>query len=166
MVRRAHTERGAHTDRTDTVRTHGRAAYPSNRSIPGRRKPGGITVDEGNLEAARTKTRVKTTSMSFRTLTFMILLIAAMTAILLYYIKIQADVTRSSQELADLEQELTEMKAENDAAYNEINDRISLEEIREKAIHELGMKYADKEQVVIYSGTETDTVHQVGTDGN
>ncbi len=64
-----------------------------------------------------------------------------------------------------MEQQLSEMKAENDAAYNEINDSISLEEVREKAIKDLGMKYADRDQVVVYSGAEEDAVHQVSEVG-
>ena len=95
----------------------------------------------------------------------MLALMAAMTAALIGYIKLQADVTASSQNIAELEQQLSEMKAENDAAYNEINDSISLEEVREKAIKDLGMKYADRDQVVVYSGTEEDSVHQVSEVG-
>lgn len=105
--------------------------------------------------------------MSFRRVLFMILLVAAVTVALIFYLKLQTDVTNTSREIADLEQELTEMKSQNDAAYNEINDSISLEEIREKAINELGMKSADRDQVVIYSGEEKDSVNQVGDpDGN
>lgn len=100
--------------------------------------------------------------MSFRTVAAMLILLAIMTGSLIYYIRIQAEVTRTTNELADMEQELAQKRAENDAEYNEINDRISLDEIREKAIHELGMKYADRDQVVIYSGSEEDTVKKVG----
>lgn len=126
-----------------------------------------LTVTEGNLAAAGTKQRISGTTMSFSRVVFMMALIAAMTAALIGYIKLQTDVTASQQEIAELERELSEMKAENDADYNEINDSISLEEIRKRAINELGMKYADRDQVIIYSGSEKDSVHQVsGIDGN
>lgn len=105
--------------------------------------------------------RSRRSYMSFRSVAAMLLLLAVMTAALIYYIRIQSEVTRTTNELADLEQELAQKRAENDAEYNEINDRISLDEIREKAIHELGMKYADRDQVVIYSGDEEDTVKKV-----
>ena len=120
-----------------------------------------LTVSEGNLAAARTKRSIGSSYMSFPRVVFMLILMAAMTAALIAYIKLQTDVTASSQNIADLEQKLSEMKAENDAAYNEINDSISLEEVRRKAIDELGMKYADRDQIVVYSGTEDDSVHQV-----
>lgn len=99
--------------------------------------------------------------MSLHTVAFLIVLVTIMTGLLILYIRLQAEVTSSSQEIANQEQKLTQLKAENDAEYNEINDSISLEEIREKAIHELGMKYADRDQVVIYSDGEQDSVNQV-----
>lgn len=99
--------------------------------------------------------------MSLGTVVFMLGVIALITTMLIYYITIQAEVKRTSQEIAGMEEELTQIRAENDAAYNEINDSISLDEVRERAIHELGMKYANRDQVVVYSGEEEDTVHQV-----
>lgn len=106
--------------------------------------------------------RILTSYMSFRSVIFMLVLITGMTAVLLLYIKLQSDVTSTSGEVADLEKQLMELRSQNDAAYNEINDGISLEEVREKAINELGMKYSDRDQIVIYSGEEKDSVHQVG----
>lgn len=103
----------------------------------------------------------KAAVMSFRTVLFMLVLIAAMTVALIMYIKLQSDVTSTSREIADLERQLTELKSQNDAAYNEINDSMNLEEVRKKAVDELGMKYADRDQIVIYSGEEPDSVHQV-----
>ena len=136
--------------------------------LPGeqrRRASGALTVSEGNLAAARTRQRISGTTMSLSRVIVMLALMAAMTAALIGYIKLQADVTASSQNIAELEQQLSEMKAENDAAYNEINDSISLEEVREKAFKDLGMKYADRDQVVVYSGTVEDSVHQVSEVG-
>lgn len=117
--------------------------------------------DEAGNETETRRQSARRPSMSLRTVLFMFFIIAAMTALLLYYIKLQADVTRTSREIADLEQKLSQIKAENDADYNEINDSINLEEVRDRAIHELGMKYADRDQVVVYSGSEKDTVHLV-----
>lgn len=104
---------------------------------------------------------VRGSVMSLGTVVFMLGIIALITTLLIYYITIQAEVKRTSQEIAEMEEELTQIRAENDAAYNEINDSISLDEVRERAIHELGMKYANRDQVVIYSTEEKDTVHQV-----
>ena len=126
------------------------------------RKAGGVRVDEASHEE-RGAGRRSITSMSLQTVAGMLVIIAVMTVVLIYYIKLQADVTRTSQEIAVLEQQLTQIKAENDASYNEINDSISLEEVRRRAIQDLGMKYADRDQVIIYTGTEKDSVHQVSS---
>ena len=125
------------------------------------RTSGGMAVGESGSEADRAKQPPRTSGMSFRLVLFMILMIAGMTTALIFYIKLQSDVTSTSREIAELEKELTEKKAQNDAAYNEINDSISLEEVRKRAIEDLGMKSADRDQVVIYSGEEQDSVNQV-----
>ena len=38
---------------------------------------------------------------------------------------------------------------------------MNLEEIRKIAIDEFGMKYADQDQIVVYSETKGDSVHQI-----
>jgi cell division protein FtsL len=121
-----------------------------------------MDTDGENPESSRANPPLRPSGMSFRRVLVLILLVAAVTTALIFYIKLQSDVTKTSREVADLEQQLTELKSQNDAAYNEINDSISLEEVREKAINELGMKSADRDQVVIYSGEEKDSVNQVG----
>ena len=126
-------------------------------------KARGVRVAEANREAGKTVRRSSPAAMSLQTVAGMLVIIAVMTVVLIYYIKLQADVTRTSQEIAVLEQQLTQIKAENDASYNEINDSISLEEVRKRAIQDLGMKYADRDQVIIYTGTEKDSVHQVSS---
>lgn len=131
----------------------------------GTRDGAGIRVRSAEHVKMDEKERSGKKYMSFRTVAALLLLLAVMTASLIYYIRIQAEVTRTTGVLADLEQELAQKRAENDAEYNEINDRISLDEIRDKAINELGMKYADRNQVVIYSGSEKDTVKKVDGSG-
>ena len=126
----------------------------------------GVRVDVAGYNDAGGEMRVPRTAMSFQTVIGMLALIAIMTVVLVFYITLQSEVTATSQQIAEKEQELTQIKAENDASYNDINDSISLEEVRRRAIQDLGMKYADRDQVVIYSGTEKDSVHQVSSLNN
>jgi len=154
--RRAQTTAG-HTGRPAQALRSSHAVKPAAKGV------NGVRVDEASLDASPSVPIRRTSAMSLHKVGFMIILIVVMTVLLINYIKLQADVTSSSQEIAAMEQQLTQLKAENDAAYNEINDSISLEEVRRRAIQELGMKYADRDQVVIYSGTEKDTVHQVSS---
>ena len=123
----------------------------------------GVRVDVADYNSSDDEMRAPRSAMSFQRVIFMLALIVVMTVILVSYITLQAEVTATSQQIASKEQELTQLKAENDATYNDINDSISLEEVRRRAIQDLGMKYADRNQVVIYSGTEKDSVHQVSS---
>lgn len=151
-----------------------RGLNSAGKTAPGREKyternvrsTAGMDTDGENPESSRANPPLRPSGMSFRRVLVLILLVAAVTTALIFYIKLQSDVTKTSREVADLEQQLTELKSQNDAAYNEINDSISLEEVREKAINELGMKSADRDQVVIYSGEEKDSVNQVGDPGD
>lgn len=137
-------------------------SYRAGRRLSGVRNAAGPGSEESGPDRNTSgSSLVRGSVMSLGTVVFMLGIIALITTLLIYYITIQAEVKRTSQEIAEMEEELTQIRAENDAAYNEINDSISLDEVRERAIHELGMKYANRDQVVIYSTEEEDTVHQV-----
>ena len=152
-------------DRNIQVGRNDRAA---DRAVKAEIEPAGrgVRVDVAGYNDAGGEMRVPRTAMSFQTVIGMLALIAIMTVVLVFYITLQSEVTATSQQIAEKEQELTQIKAENDASYNDINDSTSLEEVRRRAIQDLGMKYADRDQVVIYSGTEKDSVHQVSSLNN
>ena len=59
-----------------------------------------------------------------------------------------------------MQEELADMKEENTTKYNTIMDSVNLEEVRDKAINELGMVYADKDQIVEYDNPNGDYVKQ------
>ena len=60
-----------------------------------------------------------------------------------------------------MESTLTELRASNDEMYNQVNSDVDLEEIRRIAVDEYGMKYAAQEQIVVYSKTSGNLVHQI-----
>ncbi len=76
------------------------------------------------------------------------------------YLQLQADNTARVKNIASLESQLTELKQENDEEYNRVVISVDLEEIREIAINELGMVYAQEDQVVLYDGEGSDYVKQ------
>lgn len=84
---------------------------------------------------------------------------------LIGYLNLQAEITATSTTISALESQLEELRSANDEIYNEINGSIDLEAIRDYAINELGMQYADEDQIVIYSGSTNDYVHQVSEVG-
>jgi hypothetical protein len=70
-------------------------------------------------------------------------------------------VTSKVKELAKLEAQLNEMKAENDDTENRITGAVDLEEVKYRAMNELGMQYAHADQIVAYECEDTDYVRQL-----
>ena len=78
----------------------------------------------------------------------------------LQYLKLQSEITNSVKRISVLESRLNEIKAENDDTESRIKGTVGLEEIKKRAMNELGMQYATPEQIVKYSSDDTDYVRQ------
>ena len=76
------------------------------------------------------------------------------------YIQLRSEITERMENIAELETQLSELKIENDAEYSRATSSIDLEEIKRIAMEELGMVYADKEQVVMYEDKEAEYFRQ------
>jgi len=53
--------------------------------------------------------------------------------------------------IASLQSEVNDLRADNDARYKSITTSVDLNEVKKKAIKELGMSYPKEKQVVYYS---------------
>ena len=62
-----------------------------------------------------------------------------------------ACVAEQMKEVAALESQINDMKADNDARYKQITTSVDLNAIKDAAINRLGMKYASQDQIVYYS---------------
>lgn len=80
-------------------------------------------------------------------LTFALLLCAV---ILINYIQLQASVISDINEITRLETELNTLKRSNDEEKNRLESNMDLEYIRQIAIGELGMVYANEDQIILY----------------
>lgn len=76
------------------------------------------------------------------------------------YLHVQASITSRIHNIEVLEQELEHLKAENDALETSINTNIDLDHIYQVATEELGMVYANRNQVLLYDKTESEYVRQ------
>jgi len=76
------------------------------------------------------------------------------------YIHIQSDMTARMDTIKKLEQDLETLKSENDALETRINTYIDLDYVYKVATEELGMVYANKDQVLMYNKTESEYVRQ------
>lgn len=66
-------------------------------------------------------------------------------------IQMQSQVSQRMKNIASLESQITDLKADNDARYKEIVTSVDLEYIKDVAINQLGMNYAAEDQVVYFS---------------
>lgn len=78
------------------------------------------------------------------------------------YLQLQEETTSRVKNIAALETQLEELKKENDDNYTRIMTSVDLDYIKDVAINELGMVYAQPDQVILYDGGTKDYVRQSG----
>ena len=76
------------------------------------------------------------------------------------YIQLRSEITGRIENISVLESQLSDLKIENDAEYSRVTNSVDLEEIKRIAMEELGMVYADEEQVVMYEDKEAEYFRQ------
>lgn len=116
-----------------------------------------------NRRRANASYRSQAARPSFSTViyvTVMVIAVAIMAFSLLSYIGLQSDVTSTMTEVASMQTELKNLKENNDETLKAINNSYTNEQIRYKAVTELGMTYPEEGQVETYSESESDYVQQ------
>lgn len=76
------------------------------------------------------------------------------------YLQVRSDMTSRMDNIKRLEQELDTLKDENDTLETRINTSVDLDYVYKIATEELGMVYANKDQVLLYQQTESEYVRQ------
>ena len=104
--------------------------------------------------------RKKALHMSPAYVTFLALAAVAALVVCVWYLQMRAELTSRTEHIAQLQQELADMKEENTTRNNSIVDSVNLEGVREKAINELGMVYATSDQVITYQNPVSDYIKQ------
>lgn len=104
--------------------------------------------------------RTKAMHMSKGYVTF--LAVAAIVALFacVQYLQLQSNITKRSKHITALQQELVEAKEENTTRYNVIMNTMNLEEIRNIAVNDFGMVYANPEQIIKYQRSGNTAVTQ------
>ena len=90
------------------------------------------------------------------------LTIAAVCALYLCvnYLQLQSSISARLQNIETLEKEIETLKTNNDALETRIETSVDLDYVYEVATEELGMVYANKDQVRPYDKTESEYVRQ------
>ena len=68
----------------------------------------------------------------------------------IHYLRLQTEITSRKKTVAAMENELNQLKEENDAYYSQVTSGVDLTEIKEAAIGRLGMKLPDEDQIQTY----------------
>lgn len=92
-----------------------------------------------------------------------IALFAAAALLTLKYISLSSEITALTNGITKLESQVNTLRTENDEYYGRIMSSVDLEEVREVAIMDLGMVYANEEQVITYDAQVEDYVEQSRT---
>ena len=95
----------------------------------------------------------RSNAMDFGFLLFGLAALVIMGLVLVQYLSLTNSVATALKDIAAKEDQLSDLRLENDERLNGIETSIDLEEIKRIAMQDLGMRYAQEEQVYTY-GTE------------
>lgn len=76
------------------------------------------------------------------------------------YLQLQSTIAARLDHIEYLEERIETLKADNDALETRINTSVDLDYVYKVATEELGMVYANKNQVRLYNKTESEYVRQ------
>lgn len=91
---------------------------------------------------------------------FLIVAVVVSAYVLVNYINIQAQNTTLKETIARKESQLNSMRMANDEEYSRIISAVDLAYVKDVAINELGMQYAQEGQVVVVETQGDDYVRQ------
>ena len=105
------------------------------------------------------KNRKKALQMSRGYVLFLAVAAVIALVVCVNYIQLQSRITSSSKNITAMQEELAQMREENNTRYNAVMDAVNLEEVREEAL-KMGMVYADSSQIITYKSPSADYVKQ------
>lgn len=100
--------------------------------------------------------REKAKFMNIRYVLFFVTALFLCAMVLINYIQSQAELTVKFSKISQLEKELITIKRSNDEEIKRLESSTDLEEIKRRAITELGMVYANENQIIIYQSPDQD----------
>lgn len=110
-------------------------------------------------KAAR-RNQEKALRMSPGYVVFLAAAMAAFVGVCGAYLQLQSSITGRMKSVAALENQVMDLKTDNDAALKRINTSVNLEDIKSKAVNELGMVYPAKDQIVHFQIDTADYMNQ------
>lgn len=105
--------------------------------------------------------REKAKHMNIGYVLFLVAALFLCAMILINYIQSQAELTAKISKISRLEKELITIKRSNDEEIKRLESSTDLEEIKRRAIIELGMVCANENQAIIYPSPNQDYMRKI-----
>lgn len=108
----------------------------------------------------RKPARARRPAVNRRRMMMLAVISVMMVAACIFYLKIKSDISIQAEKINSLESQISALREENNDRYNRINESINLNEVRNRAVNELGMTYVKDSQVITYKSPQEDYVNQ------
>lgn len=106
------------------------------------------------------KNRRKAMHMSAGYVMFLAGAAVAALIVCVVYLQMHSELTKRSKNVTALQETLSQAKEENDTKLNVVLNSVSLDDVKNKAVNELGMVNASPDQVIEYQNQSGDSVKQ------
>ena len=130
------------------------------RSVQAAPAPAAIPKQKRQLSEAAQKNRQKATAMNWGFVVFLAVVCTAILFCSVNYLRYKSEITARMRSVANLEEELAQLKEDNDAYYSQVTSNVDLNQIKKTAIGRLGMRYHSDDQTVSYSTSGNSYVRQ------
>lgn len=147
---------------------HGRVNYRSEDYVAQYRVDGTAAVapqaiaggEPAMVSAAVRENRKRALAIGSTYVFFIALISAASVLICVKYLQMKRAVKVYNTSIEKLESRLSTLRSENDALYESVMNSIDWQYIRDRAVYDLGMKYAAEEQIVWYNTDDSYYIRQ------
>lgn len=106
------------------------------------------------------KNRAKAQKVGKGYVLFLAVVSAATVCMCVNYLRVKSVITTQTKEIAVMESNLSELKADNDAYYNAVLASVNMEYIKNVAMNEMGMNYPTEEQIYEFDTAGNSYVRQ------
>lgn len=147
------------------VRSYGNAVYVHGNTVrkaAPARKPVHIPdeVRRPSVNHRVRRNREKALQMDLPYVIMLTIAVVCTLCLCVNYLHLQSSITNNIHGIETFEAKLENLKTENDALETNINTSVDLDHVYKVATEELGMVYANKNQILQYDKTESEYVRQ------
>ena len=104
-----------------------------------------------NRRNAARRNRERALHMNRGYVAFLTICVAISAYAAVTYVQLQANVASHMRNIANLQSQVTNLRADNDARYKAVSTSVDLNYVKDVAMNQLGMRYATEEQIIYYS---------------